>query len=513
VSSNLEVLISLGFKKGEIAELDNVIKKLRELEAKGVKLADVTTKAESQKESRDTRKTMEDIKESLFKQKVETDNTDVLNEIGKLDSNISQLQYNLFAHAIFPKSSDVGTIESLQAKRGNVREMLGEMVKNKDRDVLGGLSQEEYVDRYTPMMERIIDNTTLKLMRGMSSDRLERPLSVIDMLSDPRQAGSFFSLFKKVAGSTYGKEEPLQREFFGLLGKGRNIKTTMENQGLQLNMLEYTAAMQGNEVPGFNFKRENINESVTNKLQDWSTKQKIGEKTLTKDEMREFLPITGKNKQDASYKQFSGTMLLDDKLYEDLKVMQEKELKNMGYDKDEITAIMKAVFVDKVPDIMATIIDKDKFEKATVESLTEAYMKQYPKAYQKGIEQFFKLLLENRDTMKAMQDKGFTGVTIFPMAMEGTQTKFWEELTKNPALYKILQKNLLSFNHGIGTNLDIIPTSEEDLKTIKGFTKEQKDQLTQNQILGMIEDLKKLLVTTEDTNKTVKTIDKDSNRM
>jgi len=510
VSSNLEVLISLGFKKGEIAELDNVIKKLRELEAKGVKLADVTTKAEVQKESWDTRRTMEDIKESLFKQKVKTDNTDVLNEIGKLDSNINQLQYNLFAHAIFPKASNVGIIKNLQGVQGRAAELMGEFVKGKSGRVLEGLTQEEYVDRYAPMMERIIDETMEKIMRGVSPESLANPLAVINMLRDPSQANAFFSRFKNVMVNTFDKEENVQIGGFGL--KGRNSIAELSKSGLQMDMLHYTTSMENKELDKrFGITQlTQISEEKTKQLQDLATKDRFGIQKI--DNIEDFLPIT-RGKNGLEYKQFKGNMLIGDKLYEQLKTQQEKILSDEKFSKEDIKIIMDHVFRDRVPDIFAAIINRESFEKTTAKEIADEYMEKFPDANRANVDQIAEMIIKNRARMIELEKQGFTGVTIIPLAKTGTMTKFWEEVAKNPILYKILQENILSMSGTVGTPIVIPPTKESTKDFISNFDETKLKQLDKNYLEQILDTLLSIEGTAETLKKKLDELNTDRDKI
>jgi len=140
-------------------------------------------------------------------------------------------------------------------------------------------------------------------------------------------------------------------------------------------------------------------------------------------------------------------------------------------------------------------------------------MEKFPDANRANVDQIAEMIIKNRARMIELEKQGFTGVTIIPLAKTGTMTKFWEEVAKNPILYKILQENILSMSGTVGTPIVIPPTKESTKDFISNFDETKLKQLDKNYLEQILDTLLSIEGTAETLKKKLDELNTDRDKI
>jgi len=511
-ANNLEVLISLGFVADEVKDLDTVLTKLKEIDAKKDSIAAKETKAKEgesgSKAAADKTQQMQAM-EKLFKEYMpDKEDKSFSNEITQLRQEFGNTFNQLMIKGIFPFASNPVQSQTYLGMYDDAGDYIKRYLEGK-KDRFDIDTEKNMVEQFTPVVQNAIKNAVDMLNAGYDPQQnkgLGNILASLDLLKTGTGTSGYNSfLFKQLTAMV--NELTYQGKVTGRYLTNTQTISGLENSTLFTQVTRYNPEYTSPEhlTPEMKqikdiydkAKERQMSASAVDELNKKISDYEGGKGELTPDVIRSMLPLIKEG--DAWIKQTRKTPLnISKDVYDTLlRPAQGKELSSLGFDEKATMRItmdqlMKFTRPDEsmlFPKDIAKALQKDTPERKTLIDFLK--LQGGKQEYTQGVIR----MLESKEFAENIEKSNEMVRTNIPFGRFATETKQTEEDLKNP--------NTVRLFAAIGENAVQLPIENIDPTRIEATT-QLGDPL--RQLSGSMQRLLNVGVKTDDDVNSLKDI-------
>jgi len=481
MANNLEVLISLGFVADEVKSLDDVLKKLKEIDEKKDKITAKEVKVK-EGESKGSREQTLQTKamEKIFKENMpDKEDKTFINEIAQLRQDFGATFNQLMIKGIFPFASNPVQAQSylgMYSDAGSYIQRYLEGKKNRfDVD-----TEKSMVDQFTPVVQNAIKTAADMLNKGIDPGQnreLGNILANLDLL--------------KTGAGTSGYNAQLFTHLISMLNElsyqgkitGRYLTSTQDIKGLENSTLftqvtRYNPEYTSPSVLTPDMKKiKDTYEQATERQLSASAIEELNKKimdyeggkgSLEANDIRAILPLIREG--ESWVKQTRATPLNVSKdIYDKLvRPAQTQELSSLGLGEQSVTQItMEQLMVFTRPD-EAMLFPKEVAKKLQEKGSDERKTLMDYLKMKGGSDEYLEgqaRMLESKEFAESIKASGEMVYVNTPFGRYSTETKQVSEAGKN--------LNTMQLMAPAGQQGNIVPIPQENIVPTQIETKKQ----------------------------------------